>query len=150
MENVVLSVVSYNNEFGTLVPCLLSLLMLKLPQSSLTCGDIELGHVTELKTINHYSILDGQDFPDSTLTPWSPWTECSKSCDGGLQERTRTCIIPDGASDDGECAGQPFRNVSKCNSDECPSKFFMYTGFTLQCFNCVSFTTALLHRQCPS
>ncbi len=29
------------------------------------------------------------------MTGWSPWSDCSSSCGGGNQKRTRGCVQPD-------------------------------------------------------
>ncbi|XP_078487952.1 uncharacterized protein LOC100179634 isoform X3 [Ciona intestinalis] len=47
---------------------------------------------------------------------WSSWTQCSASCDGGVEERSRTCI--NGDPGDGNCTGAPV-NVLGCNTIAC-------------------------------
>lgn len=54
---------------------------------------------------------------DGTWEPWGKWSDCSKTCAGGITERTRTCHGPfyggldcDGAS----------REDRECNKSPCP------------------------------
>ena len=54
-----------------------------------------------------------------TWTPWSSWTNCDKSCDGGTQERTRVCkSLKNGKQ---HCSGSRIEK-KVCNLQECPSK----------------------------
>ena len=49
---------------------------------------------------------------------WSAWSECTESCDGGLQSRTRKCVMQDG---DENCVGDGQQDRF-CNSIGCPGK----------------------------
>ncbi|XP_033639593.1 uncharacterized protein LOC117300041 isoform X3 [Asterias rubens] len=46
---------------------------------------------------------------------WSPWTECTSSCNGGSQKRSRTCLGETGEKD---CDG-PVKEERRCNMDPC-------------------------------
>ena len=52
------------------------------------------------------------------FTSWSEWTECSKTCGGGSQARSRKCLIDEtgGASN---CRGG-LVEVRNCHSQPCP------------------------------
>lgn len=52
------------------------------------------------------------------FTSWSEWTECSKTCGGGSQARSRKCLIDEtgGASN---CRGG-LVELRNCNSQPCP------------------------------
>ena len=55
---------------------------------------------------------------------WGSWTEsseCSKSCGGGLQERSRDCDSPTPQFGGVHCLGDS-RDVVPCNDFNCPSK----------------------------
>jgi len=54
---------------------------------------------------------------DGVFKDWSPWGECSKSCGGGVQERTRECHGPfyGGAECDGD-----FKETQVCSTTACP------------------------------
>lgn len=58
-------------------------------------------------------------FQDGELTAWSNWTECSVACNGGTQERNRTCIEPQNGGLD--CNGT-LEETQNCNTHFCPSK----------------------------
>ena len=69
---------------------------------------------------------------DGNWGEWEPSTDCSKTCGGGTQERTRTCSnpIPENggsnctSSDDitGIGAEQIETDVATCNDFPCPPK----------------------------
>lgn len=44
---------------------------------------------------------------------WSEWSECSKSCDGGVKSRVRSCPA-------GNCMGHS-KEYSDCNKEPCSS-----------------------------
>ena len=51
--------------------------------------------------VNQRNLCDGE--PEETmecngetcpsLTEWSEWTDCTKTCDGGTQRRVRDCLV---------------------------------------------------------
>lgn len=47
------------------------------------------------------------------LTPWSIWSPCSATCDGGSQSRWRDVV-------GGDCGGAMLREVQTCGLDCCP------------------------------
>lgn len=51
-------------------------------------------------------------------TPWSSWSVCSATCDGGTQTRTRTCTNPAPANGGTACTGQSTENRA-CNTQAC-------------------------------
>ena len=58
-----------------------------------------------------------QDEVCQTFTlEWSTWSDCSATCDGGYQERTRDCSI------EGLCSEELIEN-RECNQNDC-RKFF--------------------------
>ncbi|XP_073259279.1 lactadherin-like [Porites lutea] len=52
---------------------------------------------------------------------WGPYSQCSKTCGGGEQKRTRTCTNPPPAYGGKDCStlGASF-STRKCNIDPCP------------------------------
>ena len=41
---------------------------------------------------------------NGNYTSWSVWSECSATCGGGIQERTRTCTHPKPQNGGKDCA----------------------------------------------
>ena len=56
---------------------------------------------------------------DGGFSRWSFWSECSLTCGGGVQSRTRTCTnpLPQGYGED--CDG-PLQETRACNDTPCP------------------------------
>lgn len=55
---------------------------------------------------------------------WEPYGECSKSCGGGKQTRSRTCTNPPPAAGGAECSKLGSSTQSReCNNQNCPSEF---------------------------
>ncbi|XP_047133449.1 coadhesin isoform X2 [Hydra vulgaris] len=51
---------------------------------------------------------------------WSSFSTCSKSCDGGIEVRTRTCTNPAPLGDGRDCSDQGLdREERKCNTESC-------------------------------
>ena len=54
---------------------------------------------------------------DFGYTEWAQWGECSKTCNGGIRKRKRTCnetVIG--------CPGKS-EHSGECNTKPCPGKF---------------------------
>lgn len=52
---------------------------------------------------------------------WGAWGNCSKSCGGGVQTRTRACNNPTREGFGADCVGSLSMNQA-CNSQLCPRK----------------------------
>ena len=72
-------------------------------------------------------------FPeDCVWGSWSTWSSCSKTCGGGIENRSRnkTKVEQNG----GNCSGSRF-DIKTCNTLSCPGKqdttFIAFLGFTL-------------------
>ncbi|XP_063404373.1 coadhesin-like [Mytilus trossulus] len=50
---------------------------------------------------------------------WKDWTMCSKTCGGGIQERSRSCDSPAAANDGPDCSGSDTES-RHCASTLCP------------------------------
>ena len=75
--------------------------------------------------MNHFDSIDPPSWGE-----WSNWNECSETCEGGDQIRTRECIDADCRDPDGECDGE-YEQSQRCNEDVCcPGEF---TGY-ISCF----------------
>ena len=75
----------------------------------------------EIITINFYfirKVLINKYFTE--LGPWSEWTDCSLTCNGGERSRRRVCgLDPTSKSKDNPCKA-PLKETEKCNTDKCP------------------------------
>ena len=58
-------------------------------------------------------------------TYWSEWSACSKTCDGGVKNRKRSCTNPSPSNGGQTCVDQglgPAEETAACYEDHCPSK----------------------------
>ena len=54
------------------------------------------------------------------LGPWSEWSDCSLTCNGGERSRRRICgLDPTSKSKDNPCKA-PLKETEKCNTEKCP------------------------------
>ena len=58
---------------------------------------------------------------DGKYTSWGAWTNCTQTCGGGIQKRTRTCTNPPPANGGANCTGNA-TDTQSCNTQHCPSK----------------------------
>ena len=58
---------------------------------------------------------------------WSAWSSCTKTCEGGVQSRSRLCNDPVPDQDGLPCVG-PSRETRDCNEDRCPGNIGLYSG----------------------
>lgn len=53
---------------------------------------------------------------------WSSWTECTRSCGGGVRTRRRECNSPAPVGEGSYCEGRG-TEVINCNTNHCPGVF---------------------------
>ena len=64
-------------------------------------------------------------------TDWSSWGECSVTCGGGVQSRTRTCTNPPPSGGGPNCIDQnlgPAKQEQACNKGDCRECLFLITS----------------------
>ena len=66
-----------------------------------------------------YKYLILQQLADGRWTGWEQWTECSKTCDGGVRTRTQACIYNDFASKGKNCTEDDTIQEEMCNDNKC-------------------------------
>ena len=72
---------------------------------------------------------------------WSEWSEfgdCTVTCGGGTQERTRTCTNPEPEFGGDDCVGDS-SEIQDCGTDPCPSELNVIPMYYL--CNCYCFIT---------
>lgn len=61
---------------------------------------------------------------DGGWGPWEDWSECSRTCDGGIRARSRLCNNPPPEHGGAECSG-PDQEQEPCNLIGCPGKYVL-------------------------
>ena len=97
-----------------------------------------------------FSLVNGN------FTSWSEWTECTSTCGGGMQQRTRSCTNPAPNFGGSDCTmlGPDFESRT-CNSKPCPGVFCLksvlvflpdkitvYAVYFVGCWNEEAFTNS--------
>lgn len=59
---------------------------------------------------------------DGRWSSWGQYSQCTKSCGGGSQYRTRACDNPVPSSGGRHCPG-PSQQSNACNTQGCPGKY---------------------------
>lgn len=62
---------------------------------------------------------------DGYFGGWSNWTDCSKTCENGTQQRTRLCIFDKLAPHGNNCSGVD-TDTQTCNPQLCPGMLQMF------------------------
>ena len=63
---------------------------------------------------------------DGGYSQWSEWTECSKTCGGGIQERERTCTSPKPEGNGKNCDHLgPSMETRGCNIEGCKREYLI-------------------------
>ena len=70
--------------------------------------------------------------PCPDWTPWTDWSECSRSCGGGTRTKVRECVLPPTRSGGLQCTGDSAVS-EKCNAQECPA-WTEWTDWTQVCY----------------
>ena len=63
-------------------------------------------------------------------SPWDSWEICSRSCGGGIRERSRRCMRGT------DCPGNNDKELQTCNNQLCPSTYLLYFGIFVVSINC--------------
>ena len=62
------------------------------------------------------------------FSPWTEWSECSKSCGWGHQSRDRECNAPEPSRGGKDCTAFGDSNeIQPCMIVECPGKNYIIT-----------------------
>ena len=61
---------------------------------------------------------------DGGYSPFTNWSDCTETCGGGEQTRTRTCTNPEPQLGGKDCSSfGPDFEKRKCNTQKCPGNF---------------------------
>ncbi|XP_020915806.1 coadhesin [Exaiptasia diaphana] len=81
------------------------------------CKEMELGDDQETKSCNEEKCPVNGGY-----SVWSEFTDCSKSCGGGVKSRARTCTNPSPDDKGKDCAELgPSNETESCNNEPCPT-----------------------------
>ena len=67
---------------------------------------------------------------DGGWSDWNGWGECSQSCDGGTQTRTRACTSPPPDPEGAPCLGE-VNQTQACNIETCPGRQYILYNIIL-------------------
>ena len=107
--------VQVNTHNGGVETTYLEILNAKMTYHDSLKNNVSPSFAVETKTLLFFSPVDGQ------WSEWKPWTECTRSCGGGIQTRARTCTNPSPAHGGKDCIGRG-NEARPCGSDACPGE----------------------------
>ena len=85
-----------------------------------SCNLKELREGLDVNLSDHYCVsLSGAGDVDGGFSEWSSWTQCSKSCGGGVKVRERSCTNPPPKGNGQKCSGE-FEETGACAENPCP------------------------------
>ena len=67
------------------------------------------------------NLSSGAGDVDGAWSEWSSWTQCSKSCGGGVKVRERSCTNPPPKGNGKSCAGE-LEETGACSENPCPKR----------------------------
>ena len=71
---------------------------------------------------------------DCTVSSWSSWSSCSRTCGSGVKTRTRTKTTDESCG--GSCHYHYFQETKTCNSNCCPVDCLYSWGSWSSCLGC--------------
>ena len=63
---------------------------------------------------------------DGAWSEWSSWTQCSKTCGGGIKVRERSCTNPPPKGNGQSCVGE-VEETGACSENPCPKRKFLWS-----------------------
>jgi hypothetical protein len=82
------------------------------------CGIPCDGTLKETKECDQTKAADCEKVEDCDYEEWSKWSKCSKTCGGGMKERSRG--LTNDAMNGGKGCDQSLKEVEPCNAECCP------------------------------
>ena len=70
---------------------------------------------------------------DGHWSPWGAFGDCSKSCGGGKQRRSRTCTNPAPSGGGNTCLGPSYQSIA-CNTKTCPGEPYISSIYLSYCY----------------
>ena len=86
---------------------------------------------------------------NGAYTAFSEWSECTKSCGTGTQDRARTCTAPKPAHGGKGCSGTS-KESRGCNTKLCPGNnkfYFIDIKITTYIYTIVTFLSSIFEKR---
>ncbi|XP_048588217.1 A disintegrin and metalloproteinase with thrombospondin motifs 18 isoform X2 [Nematostella vectensis] len=78
---------------------------------------------------------DGSPIINGGWSEWSTYGDCSTTCGGGVQWRSRTCTNPEPANGGDDCEGSSKGHFRICNAEACPVEAVPFRRTQCQAFD---------------
>ena len=92
--------------------------------------------------LTRHTLLFVSDQIDGGWAEWDPWSQCTATCGGGIQHRTRNCSDPAPQNGGAKCSGNA-TEIRPCSEWMCSSK----TGLLLVEIRIFVFTPSVMREE---